>query len=161
MFQCVNTSLIVVILFLSMSILGQSQNLIPNPGFEEWDGTNQSATMVHVDYWYAANGTTDLHHTSNGPGNNLTSLTPCPPGTGDTGCGYPYEGEAVLGAWKGNGPDGSKEWAGVQMLETMEAGGCYEVSFWIQNKKDNPAQLYETNQWGMFFSKTKFPFFQS
>ncbi len=159
MFRQITTSLILMFFLFSFPNLFQAQNLVPNPGFEEWDGTNQSGTMEHIDHWYAANGTTDYHHTSNDPSNNLTSLTPCPGGQGDTGCGYPYEGQAVLGAWKANGPDGSKEWSGVQLLEPMEAGACYEISFWIQNKKDNPVQLYETNQWGMFFSKTKFPFF--
>lgn len=137
-----------------------AQNLIPNPGFEDWDGTSGSGagSLDGLFNWYTANGTSDHHHTSIS-GNNLTGLQPCPLGQGNTDCGYPVAGEAVLGCWKGNGIDGTREWAGVQLTQPFEVGACYKVSFWIQNKEDNPNALYETNQWGVFFSETQLPTF--
>lgn len=150
---------IFILLFLSAPAF--SQNLIPDPGFEIWDGTVGSPpqTLSPLTYWYNANGTADHHHQLNPPGNNLTSLEPCPTGSGQTQCGFPYEGMGVLGCWKGNGSGGSREWGGVQLTEPMVAGGCYEVSFWIQNKEDHPNYLMETNQWGIFFSQTQLPVF--
>ena len=99
------------------------------------------------------------HHELNPTWSNLTALYPCPTGEGQLQCGMPYEGQGVLGCWKGNGSDGTKEWAGIQMLAPMIPGECYKVSFWIQNKKDNPDFLAVTNQWGLFFSKTPSPDF--
>lgn len=139
-----------------------SQNLIADPGFENWTGNLpwNPGSLSELPDWYEANGTSDYHNQS--PllqGSNLTGLENCPTGQGNTWCGLPFEGEGVLGCWKGNGPDGSREWAGTELLEPMVAGGCYKISFWIQNKKDNPNQLLVTNQWGMFFNHTQIPFF--
>lgn len=148
------------ILLSSNSPLLFAQNLIPNPSFENWDGTSGQGgnTLDGLDNWYNANGTADHHHTSIS-GTNLTSLEPCPLGQGNEWCGAPVEGEAVLGCWKGNGLDGTREWAGIQLTSAMTTGNCYKVSFWVQNKEDNPNSLYETNQWGIFFSETMFPTF--
>lgn len=138
-----------------------SQNMIADPGFEDWDGTigPNPNTLGGLTYWYNANGTPDHHHQLNPPGSNLTSLQNCPTGNGNTWCGEPWEGQGVLGCWKGNGPDGSREWAGIQLSEPMVAGGCYEISFWIQNKKDKPDNQFVSNQWGMYFDHTAVPFF--
>lgn len=155
-------NLFIALLFIS-GVIGtvKAQNLIPDPGFEIWDGTigPNPNTMGGLDFWFNVNGTTDHHHQLNPPGSNLTSLEDCPTGQGSTWCGVPYEGQGVLGAWKGNGPDGTREWAGVELSEPMVAGGCYEISFWIQNKRDKPDQPLVTNQWGMFFNHTQTPFF--
>ncbi|MCB0693900.1 MAG: gliding motility-associated C-terminal domain-containing protein [Lewinellaceae bacterium] len=152
--------LVLILLAGFMSPLA-AQNLIPDPGFELWDGTvgNPPETLSPLTFWYEANGTPDHHHQDNPAGSNLTSLLPCPTGNGNTECGIPHSGKAVLGCWKGNGPDGSKEWAGTQLLEPMVPGACYKVSYWFQNKEDNPNFLMLTNQWGVFFSKTMIPTF--
>lgn len=141
-----------------------AQNLIADPGFEIWDpnsNTTPPGTLNGLTHWYEANGTPDHHHVDIEFGSNLNLLNPCPQGEGDTTCGMPYEGGGVLGAYKGNGADGTKEWAGTQLLEPLVPGDCYEISFWINNKKDNPDNLYETNQWGVFFSDTQYPFFNA
>jgi gliding motility-associated-like protein len=149
----------------ALFFLGQiqlyAQNLISNGGFEVWDGSvgTPPNTMAPLQDWYNANGTPDHHHQDNPPGSNLTSLVDCPTGNGNTECGFPYEGKAVLGCWKGNGNDGTREWAGIELTEPMVAGGCYKVSFWIQNKEDHPDFFMATNQWGIFFSQMQIPFF--
>ncbi|MCR9290395.1 MAG: PKD domain-containing protein [Bacteroidetes bacterium] len=151
----------IFIIFCFCGSLLYAQNLIPDGGFEIWDSSIGSPpnTMSPLNNWYNANGTPDHHHQDNPAGSNLTSLQPCPTGNGNTDCGFPYEGKAVLGCWKGNGDDGTKEWAGTQLVEPMVAGGCYKVSFWVQNKKDNPDFYMATNQWGIFFSQMQIPFF--
>ncbi len=154
------TNLIFLVVF-ALSHTVQGQNLIPDPGFEIWDGTvgNPPNTMAPLTFWYNANGTPDHHHVDNAAGSNLTSLLPCPTGNGNTECGMPHSGKGVLGCWKGNGTDGTKEWAGTQLLEPLVPGACYKVSYWVQNKEDNPNFLMLTNQWGIFFSKTMTPTF--
>ena len=93
-----------------------SQNLIADPGFENWTGNLpwNPSSLSELPDWYEANGTSDYHNQD--PllqGSNLTGLEDCPLGQGNEWCGLPYEGEGVLGCWKGNGPDGSREWAGT------------------------------------------------
>lgn len=154
--------LLVFIITFSLSGITKGQNLIADPGFENWDGSFgwSPGSLSGLYDWYEANGTADYHNQD--PmfnGSNLTGLEDCPLGEGNTNCGFPYEGQGVLGCWKGNGPDGSREWAGTQLIEPMVAGGCYKISFWIQNKKDHPDKLLATNQWGMFFNHTQIPFF--
>jgi gliding motility-associated-like protein len=153
--------LFLLIVILGFSEVTNAQNLIADSGFEIWNGTigPNPNTLGGLTYWYNANGTPDHHHQQNPGGSNLTSLEDCPTGNGNTQCGQPYEGEGVLGCWKGNGPDGTREWGGIQLSEPMVAGGCYEVSFGIQNKKDKLDNEYVSNQWGIFFNHTQTPFF--
>jgi gliding motility-associated-like protein len=153
--------LLIVFPLLTLGFDLTAQNLIPDPGFEDWDGTigANPATLDGLDFWEAVNGTPDHHHQLNPIGSNLTSLEPCPLGNGQNQCGYPLEGQAVLGCYKGNGIDGSKEWAAIEFATPLQTGICHYVSFWIQNKKDNPNFIMETNQWGMFFSNDAAPSF--
>jgi gliding motility-associated-like protein len=154
------TFLLVILVFVVIDT-ANAQNLISDPGFEDWDNTisPNPSTLGSLTHWYNTNGTADHHHQLNPPGVNLTSLEDCPTGEGNLQCGMPYEGQAVLGCYKGNGVDGVREWAGVQLSEPMVAGGCYEISFWIQNKTDRPGNEYVTNQWGLLFDHEQFPFF--
>lgn len=140
-----------------------AQNIIPDPGFEDWNGTSGAGgnTLTGMTHWYNASGTSDHHHVDLNPGSNLTGLNPCPLGDGRTDCGFPVAGGGVMGCWKGNGEDGSKEWAGTALLEPTVPGDCYEVSFWVQNKKDRPDAEFVTNQWGVFFSETEQPQFNA
>ncbi|TXF91175.1 T9SS type B sorting domain-containing protein [Neolewinella aurantiaca] len=147
-----------LLLYLAGTAAGQ--NIIADPGFEGWTGSNNGGnTLDGMTDWYNANGTADLHHTSRNPGTNLSGLNPCPLGNGRTDCGFPVAGSGVMGAYKANGADGSKEWAGAQLTEPMVPGDCYEISFWVQNKRDDPARELVTNQWGVFFSETMQPQF--
>ena len=133
-----------------------AQNLVPDPGFENWNGTigANPNTLGGLLLWDEVNGTPDHHHQLNPPGNNLTSLQPCPLGAGQNDCGTPYMGQAVLGAYKANGSTGTKEWAGIALSSPMVPGQPYKVGYWIQNKKDNPNFIMETNQWGMYFANS-------
>jgi gliding motility-associated-like protein len=155
-----NVILITSLFFLFLPAT-RSQNLVPDPGFEIWNGTTGSPpnTLSPLTHWYNANGTADHHHQQNPPGSNLTSLLPCPTGNGNTECGEPYEGMGVLGCWKANGSDGTREWGATRLTEPLVPGACYRVSFWVQNKEDHPDFFMATSQWGLFFSETEYPSF--
>ena len=127
-----------------------AQNIVPDPSFEDWDPGASTA----IDYlgelynWYSCNGSPDYHHEDHDPGNILQALVDCPLGNGDVHCGVAYHGEATLGIYKGNGTNGTKEWACAEFIEPMVEDECYVVSFQIQNKKDNPNFIAETSNWG-------------
>lgn len=155
-----NLTLLVLLAFSSCCLF--SQNIVPDPGFEDWDGTigQNPNTLGGLNLWYEVNGTPDHHHINNPPGNNLTSLdTTCATGSGQNQCGFPCEGLATLGTYKANGESSSKEWSAIELSTPMEAGKTYNVSMSVQNKKDNPSFLMETNQWGIFFSEEAQPSF--
>ncbi len=150
------------LLIISFNVLAQGQNLVPDPGFEIWDSTHVVAnpnTLDGLTYWYNAAGTADHHHVAIVGGSNLTALEPCPTGEGNTGCGYPYEGGGVLGFFKSIGSTSYREWGGSPLLAPLAPGTCYEVSFWIQNKLDDPDFLHESNHWGIFFAHEQMPSF--
>ena len=150
---------LILLIFLSSTV--KAQNIVPDPSFEDW--TPGASTFFdqlgELNFWESVNGTCDYHHQQHTSGVNLEMLEDCPLGNGNLNCGVPVEGEAVVGFWKENSEFGSKEWAAAQLLEPMVAGNCYILSFWIQNKKDNPDFLMETSNWGMFFSSTDEPAF--
>ena len=133
---------------------------MPDPSFENAD-LNASTSFDYLGElfdWWSANGTPDHHHQLHN-GSNLENLIDCPLGNGQLDCGIPFEGQAVLGCWKGNGPTGTREWAATELSEPLIDGDCYIISFWIQNKKDNPDFIAETSNWGVFFSSTDEPAF--
>jgi gliding motility-associated-like protein len=150
--------LIFIFAFLLIAIIGYSQNLVTDPGFEASDLTASTSFdyLGELYDWWTANGSPDYHHQLHN-GSNLENLNDCPLGNGQLDCGIPYEGQAVLGCYKANGVDGSREWAATELSEPLVDGTCYIVSFWIQNKKDNPNFIAETSNWGVFFSSTPEP----
>ncbi|MBL8003274.1 MAG: SprB repeat-containing protein, partial [Flavobacteriales bacterium] len=152
------------VLFLCRMALGQ--NLVLDPSFENWTGIPgsplPSANMLQPlnPIWYEANGSADCVHLNNATGVTPGWLDPtCPLGNGQIQCGTPHTGSGVLGCYKANGAAGTKEWAATALASPMVPGQFYRVGFWIQNKKDNPTYIMETNQWGAFFSTTALPAF--
>jgi gliding motility-associated-like protein len=150
----------VFIFFLFLGNIAIGQNLIADPSFEEGDLNNTSTLdlLSQLDNWWTVHGTPDYHHEAN-TGSNLTQLNNCPLGNGDLDCGVPVEGSGVLGIYKPNDTGGGGEWAATQLVEPMVDGECYLISFYIQNKKDNPSFIAETSNWGVLFSSTGLPAF--
>jgi hypothetical protein len=160
------------------SVFKAQQNLIPDPGFENWTDSVFGVNMPALEDWFSANGTPD-HHSIYGTGSNLSwcDTTCLPNTTGGNDCGAPFKGNSVGGFYRANGRAGSKEWARTQLTEPMELGSCYMVSFWIKNQKDRPWTIaridtiyapdgitiidkdttwfgpYMTNHWGAYFSE--------
>lgn len=151
---------------LASLIPAAAQNLVLDPGFENWTGTPgavlPSANMLLPlnPGWYEANGSADCVHLNNATGVTPGWLNPgCPLGNGQIQCGTPHNGSGVLGCYKGNGAAGTKEWAATALASPMVPGQTYRVGYWIQNKYDRQQFIMETNQWGMFFSTTALPSF--
>ncbi len=149
-----------LILLTLLLIKGTSQNLVPDPGFENWNGTSGNYMAPLFD-WDEGNGTPDHHHEQNPIGSNLTSADPnCVlTNSGFSGCGAVFAGQGCLGAYKANGPTGTKEWAATQLISPLEQDSCYQISFWIQNKKNSANYTMVTNQWGVYFDNTLNPTF--
>jgi gliding motility-associated-like protein len=151
---------LLVLILIFVSTISNSQNLIADPSFEEGDLTNISTLdyLSQLDNWWTVHGSPDYHHETN-TGSNLTQLNNCPLGQGQLDCGVPVEGSGVLGIYKPNDTGGGGEWAATQLVEPMVNGECYLISFYIQNKKDNPDFIAETSNWGVLFSSTGLPAF--
>ncbi|MDC1403910.1 gliding motility-associated C-terminal domain-containing protein [Crocinitomicaceae bacterium] len=132
-----------------------SQNLVPDPGFENWNGTS-GFYMAPLFDWNTAANTPDHHHQSNPIGNNLTSADPSQPllNNGNTGHGAVYAGLGCLGAYKANGSGGNSEWASTLLTSPLEKDSCYKVSFYIQNKKNQTAFPMATSNWGVYFGNS-------
>ncbi len=133
-----------------------SQNLVPDPGFENWNGASGNYMAPLFDWETAAN-TPDHHHMSNPPGNNLTSADPTQPLTnsGNSGYGAVYAGGGCLGAYKAN-QGGNSEWASTQLISALEKDSCYKISLYIQNKKNQVSFPMAINNWGVYFNNSPF-----
>ncbi|HZV70503.1 MAG TPA: hypothetical protein VFG10_13200, partial [Saprospiraceae bacterium] len=100
-----------------------AQNLVPNPGLEEYnvcpfigdvDGSMTCAPWISM---YSAN--------------YFNSCFPGPWGTPDNckGFQYPHSGEAYIGGYQGSNTGGGREFLQVQLTAPLIGGQCYEVSF--------------------------------
>lgn len=129
---------------------------MPDAGFEDWNpdasDTLDAMYLYQLNSWWTNNGSPDFHHQEHPTGFNLTSLEDCPLGNGAQECGVPLNGQGVLGLYKANGENGSKEWATTKLSEPIQEGMIYKVSFWIQNKYDNLDYYSNTSNWGVFFN---------
>ncbi|MCW5897967.1 MAG: hypothetical protein KIT10_01765 [Flavobacteriales bacterium] len=102
-----------------------SQNLVPNPGFEETDSCTFGLGLGQLHYWYSAYLTPDHlqsclpYGSANGlPMNQFTYQ-------------QPFEGSSCAGLHTYDGDSGQewREWLMVPMLDTMEPGQTYYCSF--------------------------------
>ena len=52
-------NLLLYLLVIALPLATSAQNLIPDPGFEDWDGTigENPNTLGGLTHWYNANGT--------------------------------------------------------------------------------------------------------
>lgn len=68
-----------------------SQNLVTDPGFENWNGT-AGFYMASLFDWETAANTSDHHHMLNPNGSNLTNVNPSIPlaNSGISGAGAAY-----------------------------------------------------------------------
>ncbi len=126
---------LVAILFLN--IVGFSQNLIPNPGFEEVlkcpDGLRQ---LDRAKYWQEANaGTPELFHA----------------------CGFkskiaPYEGEGMAGIILLCDYDNGVEYLQVELSDTLKQNQLYCFSYYIKIDPETPIAIDKV---GAYFSKER------
>lgn len=144
MISRLNRLVVLVGLSLLPCSIAFSQNLIPNPGFEDQlYCPNSSSELIYAVPWYSpSNATPDLFHEcatapSFGVPNNFFGYQPAHSGAGYAG-----------GYWRIMNFD-SREYIASPLLEPLIAGHHYNVSFWV-----NLPELYcGINQGGAYFSE--------
>lgn len=130
-----------IFLFLSFSIT-KAQNLVPNPGFEEFVlcPTNIGQVTNHCKNWYQyTTGTTDYY-------NSCSSGAAGVP-LSQSGFQYPAEGDAYAGFLTAFGGGDYKEYLTVK-IPALVIGGMYEVSMSLSLAE---SANYTTNDIGVFF----------
>ena len=131
---------------------GHSQNLVPNPGFEQYRACPPYPGQIHLaEPWDSPNNkTTDFFHRCAGLGSNA--------GVPDNLLGRqePLHGDGYIGlrAWipviAGNPP--YREYASVPLIEPLKSGSTYAVRFWISVAERSS---YVSDGLGLFFSRQK------
>ena len=110
---------------LFMPNVARSQNLVPNPGFEETDTCTFGLGLGALHHWYSAYYTPDHlqscqpYGTANGlPMNQFTYQ-------------QPFEGNSCAGIFTYDGSSGNewREWLMVHLLDTLVPGQTYYCSF--------------------------------
>jgi OmpA-OmpF porin, OOP family len=120
-------SLIIKGTMLSYTISSSAQNLVPNPGFEEYDvcpgDFSQAAHEFRVRHWRSANlGTPDnFNECSNGEADVPHNWA---------GVSEPYEGKGYTGIylWMNNA-NNYREYLQCKLLEPMMKDSLYEIEF--------------------------------
>ncbi len=143
-------TLLFFFLFSSLTI-GYSQNLVPNPGFEQADYTSRLLNKTGREFerqavrWTVPNqASTDLLS----PRFNSTNLTTIPPHSGDHMAGIVTNGTF----WA--------EYVGVKLKQPLVPGTQYYVEFWVSMpryySKKKPVPTFLHPQFGMLFSNKIF-----
>jgi len=143
---------LVVMLTLFISKIAQSQNLVPNPSFEEYDICPQAATQDGsghdlIPYWtYPTAGTTDYFNKCSGGEtgvpNNFAGSSPAKEGNA-------YIGFIAMGSQKA-GFEHVREYAQAELLSRLNAGEKYCVSFHIKLASYSKFSVGEV---GLYFSE--------
>jgi hypothetical protein len=116
--------LILSCFFLTLSLFAQ-QNLVPNPSFEDTTSCPEWLGNFFAEHWYTPTyGSPDLFHTCSsgqlGVPQNILGWQ-----TARTGNAY--------AGWHASNFSGSngREYMQCQLIQPLEAGEKYEVSFWV------------------------------
>jgi len=108
----------------------QAQNLVPNPSFEVNDtcpttlGFQPTAKPLHWEKWL---NSPDYFHVCAGSLQDVDTLASVP--QNGWGFQYAWDGEAYVGLCTFHVTDQYREYIGVELLEPMEGGKTYHVSF--------------------------------
>ncbi|MBL8011924.1 MAG: T9SS type A sorting domain-containing protein [Flavobacteriales bacterium] len=108
----------------------EAQNLVPNPSFELLDTCPYTIGFQPGDrplYWHSWLNSPDYFHACAGSLQDIDTLVSVP----QNGFGYQYawEGDAYIGGWCYWVNDDYREYIGVPLLEPLEIGQTYLVSF--------------------------------
>ncbi len=137
-------------IILSFYTFCYTQNLVPNPSFEEYDTCPDFAGQIHrANGWYSAKQTPDYFN-SCAPGLNwctipLNYFGHCLPASGIS-----YSG--IIAKWGGN-TDLTKEYIGAQLLSPLQIGVKYYASFKVQLGGESSSTC-GINKLGILFSTT-------
>lgn len=127
-----------------LPFMGMGQNLVPNPSFEDNVACPTSNGQIEsAEPWIGILGSVDYYHEC---GTNGFSV---PNSWG--GGGYAYEGKAYIGlGLRSLGSPDFREYAGINLLDTLIAGKKYKVKFYVSLAD---SVWYATKSIGAFFSQ--------
>lgn len=145
--------LLFTFVFWFSALVGWSQNLAPNAGFENYNSLpNNYCQWDHCVTWNNVNGNTgcgtsgtpDYYHTNSTGSVSLPNI-----GTGIDA----NSGNAIMGflTWSGTLYPEYREYIAAPLTQPMIAGQVYTVSFYLANG-DTPYYGYGSNNIGMHFS---------
>lgn len=117
-------------LLLILSLPSDAQNLVPNPSFEEYEVCPYTIGFQPGDrptHWRSWLNSPDYFHACAGSLQDIDTLVDVP----QNGFGYQYawDGDAYVGAYCHHLTDEYREFIGVPLLEPLEIGETYGVSF--------------------------------
>ena len=123
----------IILLLLAITINANSQNLVPNPSFEEYYQCPSSQGGFYVDFWFntpnSGVATPDDYNTCAPAGVNAAVPDNI------TGFQYPQEGEGYAGLFCYGGANGSdstqRDYIEVQLISPLIEGQEYEFSMYV------------------------------
>jgi OOP family OmpA-OmpF porin len=121
------TYVIIIVLFLTTKSF--SQNLVPNPGFEDFFSCPQSintnkANKKIAPHWNSSSyGTPDLYNKCSTLNMGVQNVT---------GSTEPFKGDGFAGIIVWEGKTGFREYLQTDLMESLKANQVYIVSFWYQ-----------------------------
>lgn len=121
---------LLVLVLLPMLVYGQ-QNLVPNPSFEEITSCPTGTAQIHLAQpWMNDVGGVELFNIcnlGNAAGNPHVGVP-----TNNVGYQYAHSGDGYAGIYTYGGPTetNGREYLQVQLIEPIQAGVKYRVSFW-------------------------------
>ena len=131
-----------------------AQNIIPNPGFEDYsDLPDYFGEWYNCNDWLSPSGfagyvwpyaTTDYLH------NNGSGYVKLP--FSYFGTVHPHSGDAVMGFKTYRYDYEFREYLMNELIEPMISGDTYKISFWLMNGEENWMHGTGTNHVGIYFS---------
>lgn len=128
--QLLAARLVACCLLFIAALPGAAQNLVPNPSFEEYEvcpytiGFQPGNRPTHWRSWL---NSPDYFHACAGSLQDIDTLVSVP--QNGWGYQYPWDGDAYIGSFCYWVTDEYREYVGAPLLEPMEMGQTYLVSF--------------------------------
>lgn len=134
-----------------------AQNLVPNHSFEEYEVCPYTIGFQEGDrplHWYSWLESPDYFHACAGSLQDIDTLASVP--QNGWGFQYAWDGDAYVGLYAFYTTDEYREYIGVELLEPLEIGETYQISFrmnlaWGGNYF---VQLGACNNVGLLFNMT-------
>ncbi|MFN3341597.1 MAG: gliding motility-associated C-terminal domain-containing protein [Flavobacteriales bacterium] len=132
--------------FLLVGIVSHSQNLVPNPSFENYSSCPQGQGQINrATPWYSTRGTVDYYNSCSG---NVGFQVP----SNGAGNQNARTGQAYAGFFCRQGLFEVREYLSVQLTSPLIAGEEYCVSFYVSLADDPNDYDLAVNDIGAFFT---------
>ncbi len=138
--------LLVFCFVLYLSFLNAQTNLVPNPSFELYDTCVTSLSQIRATGWASARPSPDYF-------NSCSSSPDVSVPSNFWGYQYPASGNAYAGFAGKYGHVGVREYLGTQLINPLQVGTKYYISFKVSLSTNVNAQNYcGINKLGVLFS---------